>query len=88
MTTDFSNKIEILGQLYMQYRDEGDFVEFIEFNDIGLPLAYLAAEGLCQVSDDGAKYIAETWDLFLVTLGLKDTGFDDLGEMFLKSKSS
>lgn len=86
MTTDFSNKIEILGQLYIQYRDETDFTEFIEFNDIGLPLAYLAAEGLCQVSDDGAKYIAETWDLFLSTLGLEDTGFDNLGEMFLKSK--
>jgi hypothetical protein len=86
MTTDFSKKIEILGEFYMQYRDEGDMSDFIEFNDIGLPLAYLAAEGLCEISDDGAKYIAETWDIFMSSLGVEDTGFDNLAELLLKSK--
>jgi hypothetical protein len=86
MTTDFSKKIEILGQFYMRYRDEGEMSDFIEFNDIGLPLAYLTAEGLCEISDDGAKYIAETWDIFLSSLGLQDEGFHDLDQMLSKSK--
>ena len=86
MTTDFSKKVEILGQFYIQFRDEGDMEDFVEFNDIGLPLAYLAAEGLCEISDDGAKYIAETWDIFLSSLGLQDDGFDNLDQILSKAK--
>jgi hypothetical protein len=88
MTTDFSKKIEILGQFYMLYKeDSGGMSDFIDFNDIGLPLAYLAAEGLCEVSEDGAKYIAETWDIFLSSLGLEDEGFDDLDVIMMKAKN-
>jgi len=62
MMTDFSKQVEILGQFYMSARDNKEMSEFMEFNDIGLPLAYLASEGLCDISDDGKKYVAETWD--------------------------
>jgi hypothetical protein len=79
MTTDFSNKVEILGEFYFLHRDDKNIKEFIDFNDLGLPLAYLAREGLCDISDDGKKYVAETWELFLSTLGiLQDEGFDSL----------
>jgi hypothetical protein len=86
MTTDFSKQIEILGQFYQNYRDDEQLLDFIEFNDLGLPLAYLASEGLCMVSDDGMKYIAETWDLFMAALEIKDTGFEDLNQIFDKKK--
>ena len=86
MATDFSKKLEILGQFYIQYRDESDLNDFIEYSDIGLPLAYLAAEGLCEISDDGAKYIAETWDLFLAALEIEDSGFDNIQEVFAAAK--
>ena len=83
MTTDFSKKVEILGQFYSNYRDQkDDLSEFIDFNDIGLPLAYLSAEGLCEISDDGAKYVAETWDLFIATIGIPDIGFESLSHLF------
>ena len=85
MTTDFSKKVEILGQFYMNFRDDDELSDFMEFNDIGLPLAYLAEEGLCEISDDGKKYVAESWDLFLASLGVEDTGFDSLDEIFKKA---
>lgn len=79
MTTDFSKKVEILGEFYSLYRDDKNIQEFMDFNDLGLPLAYLSSEGLCDISDDGKKYVAETWELFLSTLGiLQDEGFDSL----------
>jgi len=81
MTTDFSKKVEILGQFYINFRDDDELSDFIEFNDIGLPLAYLAEEGLCDINEDGKKYIAETWELFLASFGLQDTGFDSLDEI-------
>ena len=81
--TGFTSKCEILGHFYSQYRDERDFEDFMEFNDLGLPLAYFVSENLCEVSDDGVRYINETYDLFLASLELKDTGFDNLEDVFL-----
>ena len=85
MTTDFSNQVNILGEFYINYREDSELEEFIEFNDIGLPLAYLASEGLCDISDDGKKYVAESWEMFLLSMGIKDEGFENLAEIFAKA---
>ena len=87
MTTDFSDKVNILGRFKYEYGEEipDTLKEFFDFHDIGLPLAYLAREGLCEVSDDGKKYIAETWDMFLSTLEVEDTGFSDLDEVLARA---
>lgn len=79
--TDFSNVCDILGELYSQYRNEPDFREFIEFNDLGLPLAYFTRDNLCEPSDDGVRYIMETWELFLKSLDVEDTGFETLTDL-------
>jgi hypothetical protein len=76
--TDFSDVCNILGELFSQYKEDKDFKDFIEFNDLGLPLAYLTRENLAVPSDDGARYIMETWEIFLHGLRLEDTGFSDL----------
>jgi hypothetical protein len=76
--TDFSNVCDILGELYANYKEDNDFKDFIDFNDLGLPLAYLTKENLAVPSDDGARYIMETWEIFLKGLRLEDTGFTDL----------
>jgi hypothetical protein len=76
--TDFSNICNILGELFANYKEDKDFKDFIEFNDLGLPIAYLTKENLVVPSDDGARYIIETWEIFLTGLGLDDTGFTDL----------
>jgi hypothetical protein len=86
MTTDFSNVCEILGQFYVNYRDDNDLGDFIEFNDLGLPLAYLSAENLCEPTEDGTKYILETWELLLASLQIEDTGFVNLAELFEKAE--
>jgi hypothetical protein len=80
--TDFSSICDILGDLHANFKEDKDFKDFIEFNDIGLPLAFLVKENLCEVSDDGARYIAETWELFLAGLKMKDEGFESLEELF------
>jgi hypothetical protein len=79
--TDFSNVCDILGELYATYKDQKEFKDFLEFNDLGLPLAYMVRENLAVPSDDGAKYIVETWDLFIASLGIEDTGFETLNEI-------
>ena len=85
MTTDFSNQVNILGEFYINYREDSDLKDFLEFNDIGLPLSYLASEGLCDISEDGKKYVAESWEMFLLAMGITDEGFENLGEIFAKT---
>lgn len=80
--TDFTKVCEILGTLYANYKEDEDLKDFIDFNDLGLPLAYFTSENLCEVSDDGARYITETWQLFLASMDMEDTGWDSLDEMF------
>ena len=84
--TDFHSICKILGELYISYKEDEDFKDFIEFNDLGLPLAYFVGESLCEVSDDGARYITETWNLFLAGLNMSDEGFDNLEELFAISE--
>ncbi len=88
IVTDFRNVCEILGKLYSVYKEDEEFKDFIEFNDLGLPLAYFVAENLCEVSDDGSRYITETWALFLAGLNLEDTGFSDLDEVFQSAEEN
>jgi hypothetical protein len=85
--TDFSNICRILADLYSNYADDPGFREFIEFNDLGLPLAYMTTENLCDVTSDGEKYIAETWQLFLASLNLEDEGFESLDEVLAAADS-
>ena len=84
--TEFINKVSILGSFYSDYRDDEELQDFFEFNDIGMPLAYLSKEGLCEVSDDGRKYIAESWDTLLIFLGVEDIGFVTLEQLLSFSK--
>jgi len=76
--TDFATQCVILGELYEGYKEEKDFRAFIEFNDLGLPLAYLISQGLVvEASDDGRRYIADTFEMFLQSIKL---GQDDIIE--------
>ena len=42
---DLADKAGVLAELWINYRDDEDFTDFIEYNDIGLPLAYFVARG-------------------------------------------
>lgn len=82
MPTEFKNKCAILSQLWMEYRDDEEFQDFIEYNDMGLPLAFLLDGDVVKPTDIAYKYIDETFDLLLAALNIKeDTGFEGLDQM-------
>lgn len=58
-----------------------EFREFVSFNDLGLPLAYLANEGLCILSDEGKEYVSKTWEALLELCEVEDQGFESLEEI-------
>ena len=79
--TNIETQIDILGNFYINYRDDKGIKEFLEFNDIGLPLAFLASEGLCQPTEMAIVYIQETFNMLLATMQLEDIGFDSLDHL-------
>lgn len=81
-STDFSNRCYILCELWMGYRDDEQFSDFVEYNDLGFPLAYLIAKDVVKSTAEAEKIIDETWELFLQSLEVEDTGFESLAEVF------
>ena len=79
--TDFKSICEILGEIHNANTDQGLWEEFCQFNDIGVPLAYLVAEGLATPTDAGLEMIMGTWDLLMKGLETEDEGFKNLSEL-------
>jgi len=80
-STLYSNKVSILSELWMNYRNAIEFQDFIEYNDLGLPLAYALNEDIVKATNLSGKFIDETFDLFVAGLGLEDTGFESLDDL-------
>jgi hypothetical protein len=80
--TPFSTRAEILADLWLNYRNDEEFQDFIEYNDIGLPLAYAISNDLVKTTDIATKFVNETFDLFVEALDYGvDSGWSDLDSM-------
>ncbi len=79
--TTEDNKAFILADLWMNFRDDEQFVDFVEYNDLGLPLAYAISNGIVKTTERSTDFIAETFALLLAGLGVEDTGFESLDDI-------
>lgn len=68
----YSSKIKILSELWLGYREDEQFGDFVEYNDIGLPLAYLLDNDIVKSTPMAERFINETYDLLITALGLID----------------
>ena len=81
-TTPFLTKCEILGELWLGYKNDKQFTDFIEYNDLGLPLAYAIANNIVEAKPLAERFINESFDLLLDGLGLTDeVSWTDLTQM-------
>lgn len=79
--TTFENKCAILAELWISYRYDEQFTEFIAMNDLGLPLAYVIDTEIVAKTDTAVGFVEETFDLLLDSLGIEDTGFEDFTDL-------
>ena len=77
----FENKITILAELWMNYRDDEDLEDFVEYNDLGLPLAYFLMNEIVLPTSQSELYINETYDLFIASLQVADKEWESLDEL-------
>jgi hypothetical protein len=84
INTPFETRCNILADLWLSYRDEIDFKDFIQYNDVGLPAAFIVSEELATPNDRLKLMINETFDLLLAAMDLEeDTGFDSIDDMLV-----
>ena len=72
-TNRFSNRCEILADLWLGYRQDEEFRDFIEYNDLGLPLAYAFANESAKETEIAERYINESYELLAEALGVSET---------------
>jgi hypothetical protein len=65
----------------MNYRDDDQLKDFIEYNDLGLPLAYLLLNDIAVANENSETYIDETYGLLVAALQVKDRQYESLDEM-------
>jgi hypothetical protein len=82
-TTTFENKCNILSELWMDYRDDAEFVDFVSYNDLGLPLAMMISEDLVTPKTRAVEMIEETFALLLATIDIMDSGFESLDDLMV-----
>jgi hypothetical protein len=79
--TNFEDKCLILSDLWMDYRYDEEFKDFVEYNDLGLPLAYTISNNIVNNTPTAQAFIEEAFELFLAGLGIDDDGFTSLDEI-------
>jgi hypothetical protein len=82
LETKYENQVKILSELWIEYRNDTNFVDFVEYNDLGLPLAYAIDNAIVESTDMAANFITETFALLLEALDIEeDTGFESLDNL-------
>jgi hypothetical protein len=81
MAIPFADRCGILGRFWIDFREDEDLKPFVEYNDVGLPLAYFIAEGLVTSTPMSEQYVNETFDIFLQAMNVTEEeleGVDNL----------
>lgn len=81
--TTYENQCLILGDLWMGYRGDKRFEDFVSYNDLGLPLAFLVSEDLVKAEPLAKSMIKETFELLLAAVGVEDSGFESLDDLMV-----
>lgn len=82
MATNIKQKIFILSELWQEYKGDSDWSDFFDYNDIGLPMAFMIDQKLVKETNAGNKFINQTFELLVEELGFdEDLEWDSLEQM-------
>jgi hypothetical protein len=80
--TTFENKCAILADVWINFRYETEYTDFVSYNDLGLPLAYAVDAQIVPATDKAVSFIEETFANLLTAMKYdEDTGYEDFDSM-------
>lgn len=85
--TLFSSKCQVLGELWLYYREDAanneNWREFFQWADIGLPMAYMAWQGVVTIKAEGEEYVNNAYDVFCEMISIDPSvEYPSLGHAF------
>ena len=83
-TTEIASKCDILTDIWINHSDDEQFEDFIEFNDLGLPMAYFISRGIVEMTPMAQELVDNSFDDLLELFDVEDTGFTSLKD-FIKA---
>lgn len=82
---DNRTKAEILVQFTQDEFNSGDYEEFFDYNDLGIPLAIAINNDLVILTDAGEELLEETWkDLCLLFDASPDADYESIDDLTTK----
>jgi len=81
MTTDYASKIDILNYIWINYSEEEGFQDFIEMNDLGLPLAHLILNGIVESTPLAEQLVNQSFNDLMELFEIEDSGFKSFEEI-------
>lgn len=81
MTTDYAKRSEILKHLWVNHNDNEIFEEFIDLNDLGLPMAYFISQGIVESTPMAEDLVNQSFQALLDMFEVDDRGFKSLQEI-------
>lgn len=85
--TPYETQCDILSDLWIEYKNDKEFEDFIQYNDLGLPLAYAISNGIVSSTDLAKSFITETFSVLLGGFDIEDTGFDSLEDIIVATQA-
>ena len=81
--TTFESKCDILAEFWITYKNTDEYDDFVSYNDLGLPLAYLISMDIVAVTPKAQTFVEETFSVLLSALGMEDEGFQSLDDLIM-----
>jgi hypothetical protein len=79
--TDLASKCDILNDIWINHSENEWFEDFIDINDLGLPMAYFICNGIVEATPLAIEIIDATFADLLELFEIEDTGFKSLKDL-------
>ena len=82
---DNRTKAEILVQFTQDEFNSGEYDEFFDYNDLGIPLSIAIVQDMVILTDSGEELLEETWkDLCLLFDANPDNEYESIDDLTIQ----
>ena len=79
---DNRTKAEILVQFTQDYFNSGEYEEFFDYNDLGIPLSIAITQDMVILTNEGENLLEETWkELCLLFEADPDSEYETIDDL-------
>jgi hypothetical protein len=82
---DNRTKAEILVQFTQDYFNSGEYEEFFDYNDLGIPLSIAITQDMVILTNEGEQLLEETWkELCLLFEANPDEEYESIDDLIVE----